>query len=391
MNLSQLMLKEKKLAIGLMSGTSLDGVDACLVEIKGRGVETIVNLIDFISDEYTSDEKNRILRLCSPDTSNVEDICKTNIELGRKFGKAAKRIIEKNNIKTSDVDFISSHGQTIYHMPEAGATLQIGELAEIASITGCLTIGDYRPSDMSVGGQGAPLVTYTDYILFTSPKKGRVLINIGGISNLTALRKNSSQDDILAFDCGPGNMLIDRVISILTDNQYGFDRDGDIASKGKVDSKLLELIMKRDGFVFASPPKTTGREQYNEKMVKELLNLKQEFKLGFEDFIATITAYTYTSIVHNIKKFVSSRMIIDEIYVGGGGAKNNAILKGLREGLDVDVNTMEQLNFSSDAKEAIAFAILGNEFLNGRSNNLRAATGASKSVIMGKLVYPPCL
>jgi len=278
LNLSQLMLKERKLAIGLMSGTSLDGVDACLVEIKGYGVGTIVNLIDFISEEYSSDEKKRILMLCSPGTSNVEDICKTNIELGRKFGKAAKRLMEKNNLKTSEVDFISSHGQTIYHMPEGGATLQIGELAEIASITGCLTIGDYRPSDMSVGGQGAPLVTYTDYILFTSPKKGRVLINVGGISNLTALRANSLEDDVLAFDCGPGNMLIDRVVTILTDNKYTFDKDGNIALKGKVNPELLDLIMERDDFLLVSPPKSTGREQYNEDMVKELLSLKENLK-----------------------------------------------------------------------------------------------------------------
>lgn len=385
------MLKERKLAIGLMSGTSLDGIDACLVEIKGCGVGTTVHLIDFISEEYSSDEKKRILMLCSPDTSNVADICKTNIDLGRKFGKTAKKLMEKNNLKASEVDFISSHGQTIYHMPEAGATLQIGELAEIASITGCLTIGDYRPSDMAVGGQGAPLVTYTDYILFTSSEKGRVLINIGGISNLTALRANSSEDDILAFDCGPGNMLIDRVITILTDDKYRFDEDGNIALKGNVNSELLDLIIQRDDFVLLSPPKSTGREQYNEDMVKELLSLKEKFKVSFEDFIATITAYTYTAISDNIKKFVSSRITIDEVYVGGGGAKNKAILKGLRESLDVDVYTMEQLNFSSDAKEAIAFAILGNEFLNGKSNNLKSATGARKSAIMGKLVYPPCL
>ncbi|WP_459195498.1 anhydro-N-acetylmuramic acid kinase [Wukongibacter baidiensis] len=385
------MLKERKLAIGLMSGTSLDGVDACLVEIKGCGAGTIVNLIDFISEEYSPEEKKGILMLCSPDTSNVEDICRINIELGRKFGNTAKRLMEKNNLKASDVDFISSHGQTIYHMPEAGATLQIGELAEISSITGCLTIGDYRPSDMSVGGQGAPLVTYTDYILFTSSEKGRVLINIGGISNLTALRANSSEDDVLAFDCGPGNMLIDRVVSILTDNKQTFDQDGNIALKGKVNHKLLDLLIKRDDFVLASPPKSTGREQYNEDMVKELLSLKEKFEISFEDFVATITAYTYTAVADNIKKFVSPRMTIDEIYVGGGGAKNNAILKGLSDSLNLDVCTMEQLSFSSDAKEAIAFAILGNEFLNGKSNNLKSATGARKSAIMGKLVYPPCL
>lgn len=387
--LSKLILKKKKLAIGIMSGTSLDGIDACLVEIQGCGLKTKVKLLDFITEDYSSKERKDILKLCSPDTSNVEEICLMNVALGRKFGKIAKRLIEKNNLENSNVDFVSSHGQTIYHMPKESATLQIGELAEIAAETGCITIGDYRPSDMAVGGQGAPLVPYVDYILFTNSNKGRILINIGGISNLTALKANGTAEEILAFDCGPGNMLIDSLIAILTNNKFRFDEGGNIALKGTVDEDFIDLVMEKDDFVFTPPPKSTGREKYNKDMVRELLNLKEKYSLNFEDFIATITAYTYKSIAHNIKKYVLPKMEINEIYVGGGGSKNNAILKGIGENLGIDVHTMEKLNFSSDAKEAIAFTILGNEFLNGKFNNLKSATGAKKDIVMGKLVYPP--
>lgn len=391
MKLDDIKNKEKRVAIGLMSGTSLDGIDACLVEIKGSGINTEVNLIDFMTLEYTIEVRDSILKLCDPKTSNVEDICHANVWLGKIFGEAAKGIMDRNKLNAEDVDFVASHGQTIYHMPEVGATLQIGEPTEIATITGCVTIGDFRPSDMAVGGQGAPLVPYMDYILFTDKNMGRVLINIGGISNMTALKPGADEDDIWAFDCGPGNMLIDRVITILTDGECTYDDGGKRALRGTINQELLEDILKRDAFVYEKPPKSTGREKYNEDMVKELLALKDQYKVEIDDFIATITAYTYEAIAINIKEYVESFMPVDQVFVGGGGSKNEAILKGLKNNLDCSVATMEELDFSSDAKEAIAFAIMGNEFVNHRSNNLRAATGAKSKVVMGKLVYPPSI
>jgi anhydro-N-acetylmuramic acid kinase len=389
MELKQIMVKDKRISIGIMSGTSLDGIDVCLTEIEGSGINTKVKLLDFITYEYNDSERKEILKLCNPKTSDVETICKMNIYLGRKFGQVAKDLMDKNNLKSSDVDFVSSHGQTIYHMPDYGATLQIGELAEIAAKTGCLTIGDYRPSDMAVGGQGAPLVPFVDYILFSDKNKGRIMINIGGISNLTVLKASGLEDEILAFDCGPGNMLIDRVVSILTDEKFTYDLDGNFAMKGKVNEELLNRLILEDKFVMQAPPKSTGREYYNEKMVRELIELKDEYELDFNDFIATITAYTYKAIAYNVNEFITKDTEINEVYVGGGGSRNKAILKGLQENLGLDVYDMEELNFSSDAKEAIAFAVLGNEFLNERFNNMKTATGADVNVIMGKLVYPP--
>ncbi len=381
--------KKKKIAVGLMSGTSIDGVDTCLLSIEGSGKDTKVEIIDFITEDYSEEERQEILSLCSPKTSDVSDICRMNVYLGRKFGLAAKKIIEKNNFNSKDVDFISSHGQTIYHMPNENATLQIGELSEIASITGCLTIGDYRPSDVCVDGQGAPLVPLVDYILFSDDNKNRIMLNIGGISNLTVLEAGKSIENVAAFDCGPGNMLIDRAVSKITNGELKYDESGKIASKGKVNEVFLNQLIKEDDFIYKKPPKSTGREKYNEEFVNHLLKYKEENNISFEDFIATITAYTYKSIAINLENYIVKDSKDYEIYVGGGGAKNAAILNGISKSTGLKVYTMEDINFDSDAKEAVAFAVLGNEFLAGHVNNLKHVTGAVKDVIMGKLTFPP--
>lgn len=381
--------KTRKIAVGLMSGTSIDGVDTCLLSIEGSGKDTKVEIIDFITENFSKEERQEILNLCSPETSDVSDICRMNVYLGRKFGLAAKKIIEKNSLNSKDVDFISSHGQTIYHMPNKNATLQIGELSEIATITGCLTIGDFRPSDMSVNGQGAPLVPLVDYILFSDDNTNRIMMNIGGISNLTVLEAGKRIEDVTAFDCGPGNMLIDRALSIITDGELKYDESGKFASKGKVNEELLNHLLKEDDFIYKEPPKSTGREKYNEEFINQLLKYKEEKNINFEDFIATITAYTYKSIAINLEKYIVNGNKDYEIYVGGGGAKNAAILNGIRKSTGLKVFTMEDINFDSDAKEAVAFAVLGNEFLAGHANNLKHVTGASKDVLMGKLAFPP--
>lgn len=381
--------KEKKIAVGLMSGTSIDGIDACLVSIEGSGRSTKIEIIDFITENFTLEEKEKILRLCSPETSNVKDICYMNVYLGKKFGFAAKNIIEKNGFDSKDIDYVSSHGQTVYHMPEKNATLQIGELSEIATVTGCLTIGDFRPSDVAVGGQGAPLVPIVDYILFNDDSKDRIMLNIGGISNLTIIEADASMEDIIAFDCGPGNMLIDRVITILSNGEYKFDPNGKFALNGIIDNMVLEKLISEDKFVQMNPPKSTGRERYNEDFIADLLKYKELNKISFEDFIATITAYTCKSIAINIKKFATNYNKKYEVCVGGGGAQNKAILKGIKELTGFEVYTMEDIGFNADAKEAAAFAILGNEFLAGHVNNLKNTTGARKDVIMGKMTFPP--
>ncbi len=380
--------KNKKLAIGLMSGTSLDGIDACLVEIEGNYIDTKIKVIDFLTLEYTKEEKKRILNLCNVNTSRVDEICYMNTYLGNKMGQAALSVCDKARVDIKEVDFISSHGQTIYHMPDENSTFQIGELANIAAVTNCITVGDFRPSDMAYGGQGAPLVPYVDFILFSSKEKGRVLLNLGGIANITVLKKSGIEDDILAFDTGPANVLIDEIVKIITDGRQFFDDGGEMALKGKIDEKWLDEMISNDAYLLKKPPKSTGREYYTKEFAEELYRHGANRGLDKLDILATVTAFTAKSIQHQLQLFVLNKYQVDELYVSGGGAHNQMIMKLLAKYIKADVKDLRNLEFSGDAKEAIAFAILGNEFLCGKSNNIPNSTGSDRNVIMGKLSLP---
>lgn len=380
--------KKKKLAIGLMSGTSADGTDACLVEVEGNYTDTKIKAIEFMTLDYTKEERERILRLCHIKSSAVNEICYMNTYLGNKMGQAALEVCRKAGINISDVDFISSHGQTIFHMPEQHSTLQIGELSNIAAVTGCITVGDFRPSDMAYGGQGAPLVPYVDYILFSSEKKGRVLLNLGGIANITALKAGGSEEDVLAFDTGPANVLIDEIVRIVTNGEMSYDEGGSLAAEGTIDEQWLDEILLRDEYLLKKPPKSTGREHYTKEFAHDLYEQGNIRGLSNYDILASVTAYTARSIQHQLQVYVLNRYKIDELYVSGGGAHNHMIMKLLAQYIDADVRDVSKLDFSGDAKEAIAFAILGNEFLSGWTNNIPNATGSDRKVIMGKLAVP---
>ncbi|QOR68789.1 anhydro-N-acetylmuramic acid kinase [Cytobacillus suaedae] len=386
--LSAIHSKEKKLIVGLMSGTSLDGIDAALVEIEGHGKKTKVNLLEFETVAFTESEKGEILKLCTPETSSVDKICQMNVELGKKFSDAALHVIAKAGKQPNDIDLISSHGQTIYHMPHVGATLQIGELAVISTNTGCVTVGDFRPSDMAVGGQGAPLVPFVDYLLFHDPSKGRILLNIGGMSNITVIPSTAKEDYILAFDTGPGNVLIDAIVQICTNGKETFDLGGNFAKAGMIDSQWLQNLVDSDTFVHKTPPKSTGREYYTTEMAQNLMSEGRERGLSFESIIATVTQFTVETIALNIEQCIQNGADISEILVGGGGVHNTFIMEQLQKRLKQNVLSMEAINVSSDAKEAVAFAILGNEFIHGNTNNLPSATGAKRKTMMGKLVLP---
>lgn len=382
------MNKNKKLAIGLMSGTSLDGIDACLVEIEGNYTDTKIHVVDFMTLEYTKEEKERILKLCNINTSRVNEICYMNTYLGNKFGQAALAVCTRANVNIEDVNFISSHGQTIFHMPDDHSTMQIGELSNIAAVTGCLTVGDFRPSDMAYGGQGAPLVPYVDYILFSNIEKGRVLLNLGGIANITVLKAGGSEDDVLAFDTGPANVLIDEIVRIITDGIKHYDEGGELAAKGKINEQWLEEILLNDKYMTKQPPKSTGREYYTIEFAENLYRLGKSKGLSNYDILATVTAYTVKSIQHQLNLFVFNKCKIDEVYVSGGGAHNGMIMKLLAKYINADIMDVSILDFSGDAKEAVAFAILGNEFLSGKTNNIPSSTGSDRKVIMGKLALP---
>ena len=377
-------------AVGLMSGTSLDGIDAALVEINGQGKNTKVNLIEFMTLSLPSDVKEEIKVACSEEKSSVDLICSLNFKLGYLFANAVKKVCEKASIDVEKLDFIASHGQTIYHLPKnrdnlVSSTLQIGEPAVISYETGVKVISNFRVMDMASGGEGAPLVPYSEYVLYGSEEENVALQNIGGIGNVTVIPKGGDIDRIFAFDTGPGNMIIDEVCLRLFN--LGYDEDGKIAATGKIQEDMLEDLMSHP-YIYSIPPKTTGREDFGQQFVDKLL--KKYCGRNSEDILSTITMFTAKSIAENYKKFILDKVKLNKVVIGGGGAHNKTLLAYLREELpNINVLTQDDIGLSSDAKEAVAFVILGNETLHSSFSNVPSATGAREKVILGNITPSP--
>ena len=390
----ELLKRDKKCIIGLMSGTSVDGIDAAIVEIRGHRLETAVDLIAFETFPFPPGVPQRILALCQPDTGRVDDICEMNFYIGHLFAEAVKHILRKSGMHARDIALIGSHGQTIHHLPRDArtsrypSTLQIGEPAVIAHETGIPTIADFRVADMAAGGQGAPLVSYPDYLLFRDSVKTIGLLNIGGIANLTVLPANGSFDSVSAADTGPGNMCIDAVVTEITEGTEHYDKAGARAAQGTSYQPLTDEWLKHPFFQLP-PPKTTGREMFGNTFAMECLATCRKHGLADNDCIATLTELTVQTITHYIAQFVTAQNPIDTLYVSGGGVHNQKIMRRLGEILaDTAVEPVDNSGISADAKEAIAFAILANETLHGHSGNLPSATGASVQKILGKFVSP---
>jgi len=372
-----------------MSGTSADGIDAALVRVSGSGVGTHLTQLDFGTYPYPAGLRSLILENSLPGTGSVDLLCELNVVIAHFFADAVKKIARKARVRLSDIDLIGSHGQTVHHLPQLkrifGKTirsgLQIGDPATIAKLTGITTVGDFRTGDMAVGGQGAPLVPYFDYLMFRSKTKNRILLNLGGIANFTALPKKCSVEDVVAFDTGPANMVIDGLMLEL----YGrkFDRNGSIAQSGWVATDLLSELMTHPYFK-QRPPKSTGREVFGKMILPKIL--KHRRTLEKEDLIATATRWTALSVFDQYKRFIEKRMSADEVLVSGGGAHNRSVMTGLQECFHpVPVKKIESIGFSSDAKEAVCFAVLANETICEHPSNVPRVTGASRPVILGKI------
>lgn len=369
-----------------MSGTSLDGVDAALVEISGENDETKVELIHFTTLPIPEKIEKKIRDSFSLEKSNSALISSLNVELAELFVDAAIKVTEvtEEDIEISDVTFIASHGQTIYHIPDktedyVASTLQIGESSVIAEKTGCHVVSDFRPRDMAVGGQGAPIVPYSEYILYRDSKRTRLLQNIGGIGNVTVIPPNASQNELIAFDTGPRNMIMNELVHYFYDESY--DKDGQYAAKGQVNEELLAEWMDL-AYITKEPSKTTGREYFGEAFAKKYL---AKYKLTEEDWLATATMFTAKSIAESVKPYLTDQT---DLIIGGGGSYNTTLLKMLRELLpEVQILTQENLGCSSEAKEAIAMTILGNQTLHHQPSNVPSATGAEKEVILGKITF----
>jgi anhydro-N-acetylmuramic acid kinase len=395
-NLFELSRKKKKLIVGLMSGTSLDGIDAVLCEIIGNGFLTKKNQKKFKSYPFPKGLKKVLLENSTTKKGNVTDICKLNFLIALNYVDTVKQLCKKAGIPLNKIDLIGSHGQTIQHLPKKenyfgykfGSTLQIGDPSVIAKLTGVLTVGDFRVSDVALGGEGAPLVPYFDCIFFSSKEKNRALLNIGGISNFTILNKikRNGTKNIFAFDTGPGNMIIDFLSKKFFNKD--FDKNGEVASKGVINHQLLNELIKKDNFIEKPPPKSTGREYYGKDFMKAIL---KKFKnIPREDWVTTATEFTSYAVFRNYELFIKKEIQIDELFVSGGGAKNKFLLKELKKyfGKNVEINNIKNLGISSDAKEAICFAFLANETVSGNVSNIPKITGAKHSTILGKICLP---
>ncbi len=390
--LFDLFQKETRLAIGLMSGTSVDGIDAALVQITGSGIKTKLRQIDFITLPFPAEFKDFVLRNSTSGTSDVADIARLNFLMAQLYADAVNALCQHARVGKEKVDLIGSHGQTIHHLPqkvkmfgkEVAATFQIGDPSVVAKLTGIITVGDFRVGDVALGGQGAPLIPYFDYILFHSDKMSRALLNIGGIANITFLPKDCQVNDVMAFDTGPGNMVIDQLMKMFYEKD--FDQDGIVASSGSIKKDMLEYLLM-DEFIMIPPPKSTGRERYGNSYVKNLLLRFGNYPK--EDIAATITELTSVAVHENFKRFLSSEGKLDGLYVSGGGAHNQFMMDSLRRHFTgTDVRNAETLGLSSDAKEAICFAVLANETISGNPTNLPQVTGASKATALGKVCLP---
>lgn len=377
--------------VGLMSGTSVDGIDAALIDVTEKGPEELsVKVLNFINTIYDKNTREKILECCDPQTGSVDKVCRLNFELGELFAKSVEKIVSLTNLKLQDIKLIGSHGQTIYHDVENDfiSSLQIGEAAVIAQRTGITTISNFRARDIAAGGQGAPLVPYVDYILFKSDQYNRVLQNIGGIGNYTFIPRNGKLDDIKGTDTGPGNMLIDGVIQILTNGEKTFDKDGEMAKKGTVSIELLDEL-KKHPFINKKAPKTTGREAFGLNYAREIVKKAKALNLKNEDVVATVTNFTSFTIVDAYQRFIGNN--IDQIIISGGGSYNPTLILMIKSyvkmllGENVVVMTLEQLGYSSDAKEAVAFAILAYQTFKRRCNNVPQITGAKCHVILGDI------
>lgn len=387
--LEYLSRKEPRIIIGLMSGTSADGVDASIAGIEGHSRESRVKLIYHYHYEYPVEIKGLIHNLFDIENANIPLLSNVNFLLGEIFAKVALEAIKEAGLSRDSIDLIASHGQTIFHFPypqELGgfqirSTLQIGEGAVIAERTGITTICDFRVRDMAVGGQGAPLVPFADWILFTSSSVNRGVLNIGGIANVTIIPKDADIDDVIAFDTGPGNMVIDEIVRIISGGRLNFDINGDIARRGNISKELLEAALLHPYFHMA-PPKTTGREVFGKAFASAFYQKGKTLGLKDEDIVATATALTATTIAHSICQFE-----IDELIIGGGGAYNSYLIEMLNGLLpEIKIKTHEDFGIPNQAKEALAFAILANEVVFNSPNNVPRATGARKRVVLGKIV-----
>jgi anhydro-N-acetylmuramic acid kinase len=391
------MKSKPLLVLGLMSGTSADGIDVALARISGAPPQLNAKLLDHTSLGFPPALRKEILRVAEQQPISAGELSQLNFRLGEAFAEAVLTACKRFRVSTRRIALIGSHGQTIFHqgppVPYLGrptaSTLQIGEPSIIAARTGITTVGDFRPADIALHGQGAPLVPYADYLLYRHAKLGRVSLNLGGIANITVLPAGCKPSQVFAFDTGPANMLIDALVQHFTHGRQRYDKNAAIARTGRSIAALLNELM-RDPYLKLVPPKSTGREYYGRAYSQKVLALGRRHRAKPADLIRAVTIFTALSVVDALNRFVLPKHKIHQLIVSGGGARNPLIVAQLTAGLGkIEVLPSDELGVSSDAKEAFAFALLAYETFHQRPSNLPSATGARSPAILGKISYAP--
>lgn len=392
--LRDLIDSSSRVVAGLMSGTSLDGVDVVIAKLTGSGSALQINQRTFVSVAYPSELRQWLLRNSRADASSVRDLSQLNVRLAHVYEDAVHKALDNIHLTLDDLDLVGSHGQTVHHVPApedcAGeavtSTLQIGDPSVLANRLGVPVVGNFRSADMALGGQGAPLVPYFDYVYFTDPDETRLLLNLGGIANFTLLPPGASPDDVLAFDTGPANMVIDALAERLFDRPY--DSEGSMAAEGTVDNDLLSDLLG-DLYFTQPPPKSTGREYFGVEYVDALLGAARARGLSPHDLLATATMLTATTVYQAYARFVRTDHSADVLIAAGGGLHNRTLMQNLADCFSpIPVRRASEYGLDGDAKEALCFAVLAHETLNGAPTNLPSVTGATHPTLLGTICVP---
>ncbi|MBZ5668933.1 MAG: anhydro-N-acetylmuramic acid kinase [Acidobacteriia bacterium] len=383
-----------RLVVGLISGTSMDGIDAALVRISGPATQPRVRLLGFETYRYSAPVRRRILRIAAGEAATAGEISQLNFLLGELFAEATLRVCRTARVPLGRLAAIGTHGQTIYHQGsptrEAGrlvtSTLQVAEPAVIAERTGAPVVADFRPADMAAGGQGAPLVPLVDYLLLRDARRGTVALNIGGIANFTVIPANARPEDVFGFDTGPGNMIIDGLVRHFSHGQKTYDAGGRWAARGRVIEPLLAQVL-REPFFQRQPPKSAGREEFGQRFVEHFFLKRRGARA--EDLLRTATELTPRTITDALDRFVLGSISIHRLIVSGGGAHNRLLVSRLSQLLPrLRVQLSDACGLPVDAKEAIAFAVLADRTMHGLPGNLPRVTGARRAVVLGKISRP---
>lgn len=391
------MTSKPLLILGLMSGTSADGIDVALARVSGAPPHLDAKLLGHTSFNFPPALRKEILRVAEQQPISAGELSQLNFRLGHTYADAVLAACKKFKVAPSRINLIGNHGQTIFHQGQpvsffgrpTSSTLQIGEGSIIAARTGLTTVSDFRPADMALGGQGAPLVPYVDYLLYRHPKLGRVSLNLGGIANITVIPANAKPSQVFAFDTGPANMLIDALVQHFTHGRQRFDKDARLAQSGRSIPALLNELLK-DPYLKLAPPKSTGREYYGLAYVQKLIAIGRKHGAKPADLIRAATIFTALSVVDALNRFALRKHKIRQLIISGGGAHNPLILAQLSAALpNIEVLPSSHLGVPEDAKEAFAFALLGYETFHRRPSNLPSATGARGPAILGKISYAP--